>query len=116
MADKLNFKGFVKTIIAGVIANCNMLYCFLVRHFEAVMGTFFEQLMSLVEVEIGMSVSAVKSSSPRSVREAIAVRSKRKVGFVSCHPVIGRGSVLRDFYTTEELDGEVDKALKALSK
>jgi hypothetical protein len=80
------------------------------------MGAYFDQLMSLVEEETGMSVSTVRASSPRSVRDAISVRANHSVDYVSCHPAIGRGSVLRDFYTTEELDSEVDKAIKALSK
>lgn len=80
------------------------------------MTSYFNQMISLIEEETGMGIDKIRSTSPSAIISELEKKKGELFEPTSMHPVIGRGSVLRDFYTAEELDKEVDKALESLSK
>ena len=61
---------------------------------------------------MGLPIEEVKNMSPLMIRNHIENMREEKMSFSSAFPIIGRGSVIRDFTTTEELDAEIDAILK----
>ena len=65
-----------------------------------------------VSSRLGLPIEDIKSMSPTMIRSHIEKMKKERMSFASAFPVIGRGSVLRDFASTEELNAEIDTILK----
>ncbi|MDR0868420.1 MAG: hypothetical protein LBP75_08130 [Planctomycetota bacterium] len=65
------------------------------------------------EEATGLTVAEIRRMSPGKLRRHIEARNCRPLGFASAYPLIGRGSVLRDFISREELNRDIDAILKA---
>ncbi|GHS94760.1 hypothetical protein FACS1894107_15010 [Planctomycetales bacterium] len=65
------------------------------------------------EEATGLTVAEIRRMSPDKLRRHIEARNHRPMSFASAYPLIGRGSVLRDFISREELNRDIDAILKA---